>query len=226
MAQDYPAIEYIVVDGNSTDNTMNIVGQYKDFVAKQISEPDKGIYDAMTKGVGMATGEVIGILNSDDIYASDSILSEVMDLFNRDETIDAVYGNITYFNDNDPNKVVRKWITKPYYPKFFDHGEVPPHPALFVRKKVYDAIGAYFPDFKITSDYEFMLRAFKIHGYKPFFINKFIVNMRMGGESTKSVKNILIGNKEMLKAWQMNDLKPPFYFWFLRFFKKVYQYFV
>ena len=174
MAQDYPAIEYIVVDGNSTDNTMNIVGQYKDFVAKQISEPDKGIYDAMTKGVGMATGEVIGILNSDDIYASDTILSEVMDLFNRDETIDAVYGNITYFNDNDPGKVVRKWITKPYYPKFFDHGEVPPHPALFVRKKVYDAIGAYFPDFKITSDYEFMLRAFKIHGYKPFFINKFM----------------------------------------------------
>ncbi len=226
ISQDYPAIEYIVVDGNSGDSTMMIVEKYHSFVAKKISEPDKGIYDAMTKGVAMASGDVVGILNSDDVFASESIISEVMNIFNTDNTIDAVYGNITYFNNDDPGKIVRKWITKPYYPRFFDHGEVPPHPALFVRKRVYDAIGAYFPDFKITSDYEFMLRAFKIHGYKPYFINKFIVNMRMGGESTKSLKNILIGNREMHLAWKMNNLRPPFYFWFLRFYKKVRQFFV
>jgi len=226
ISQDYPAIEYIVVDGNSGDSTMTIVEKYHSFVAKKISEPDKGIYDAMTKGVAMASGDVVGILNSDDVFASGSIISEVMNIFNTDNTIDALYGNITYFNNDDPGKIVRKWITKPYYPRFFDHGEVPPHPALFVRKRVYDAIGAYFPDFKITSDYEFMLRAFKIHGYKPYFINKFIVNMRMGGESTKSLKNILIGNREMHLAWKMNNLRPPFYFWFLRFYKKVRQFFV
>ena len=118
---------------------------------------------------------------------------------------------------------MRKWITKPYYTRFFDDGEVPPHPSLFVKKKVYDAIGAYYPGFKISSDYEFMLRAFKVHQYKPYHLNKFVVNMRVGGESTKSIRNVLIGNKEVRKAWKMNNMKPSLRFWFLRFTKKLLQ---
>jgi glycosyltransferase len=224
ISQDYPLIEYIIVDGSSTDSTMKVVEKYSTNISKYISEPDKGIYDAMNKGITMSTGDVIGILNSDDIFASNRILSDVVNVFVKNTEIDAVYGNITYFKDETTGKTIRTWITKPYYDKFFDHGEVPPHPSLFVKKRVYDSIGAYFPNFKITSDYEFMLRAFKIHNYKPYYLNKFIVNMRMGGESTKNLKNILIGNKEITLAWKMNNLKPPVYFWFLRFIKKVFQY--
>ncbi len=224
ISQDYPLIEYIIVDGSSTDGTGKVIEKYNTYISNHISEPDKGIYDAMNKGITMATGDIIGILNSDDIFASNTILSDVINVFVSNPEIDAVYGNITYFKDRSPEKVVRTWNTKPYYPKFFDHGEVPPHPSLFIKKRVYNSIGRYFSDFKITSDYEFMLRAFKIHGYKPYYLNKFIVNMRMGGESTKNFKNIIIGNREIIRAWKMNNLKPPVYFWFLRFTKKVLQY--
>jgi glycosyltransferase involved in cell wall biosynthesis len=206
ISQDYPSIEYIVVDGKSTDKTLDIISKYEANISKRISEPDKGIYDAMNKGISMAQGDIIGILNSDDIFASATIVSDVVNAFISDPAIDAVYGNITYFKDGFPNKSVRTWITKPYYAGF------------------YDTIGTYFPEFKITSDYEFMLRAFKIHGYKPHYLNKFIVNMRMGGASTKNFKNILTGNKEIISAWKMNNLRPPVYFWLFRFTKKVMQY--
>ena len=225
LSQDYPAIEYVVVDGKSKDKTLEITSKYASRIAKQISEADKGIYDAMTKGVGLVTGDIVGILNSDDVFASNSIISEVADVFINDPSIDAVYGNIVYFKTEAPDKPVRTWITKPYYDKFFDDGEVAPHPSLFVKKSVYDTIGAYYPDFKISSDYEFMFRAFKVHHYKPYHLNKFVVNMRVGGESTKSFKNVLIGNKEVRIAWEMNGKRPNLRFWLLRITKKVLQLF-
>jgi glycosyltransferase len=177
----------------------------------------------MNKGIRLSTGSIIGILNSDDVFFSDTIVSEVVDAFEKNKA-DAVYGNIFYFKDGAEDKKARTWITKAYYPDFFADGEVPPHPSLFVKKSVYDAIGTYFPDFKISSDYELMLRAFKVHGYKPHFLNQFIVKMRVGGESTSSLKNVLIGNKEVRIAWRMNNLKPPFKFWFLRITKKILQF--
>ena len=221
ISQDYPNIEYIIVDGLSTDNTMSIVNKYLDKITRIISEKDKGLYDAMNKGIQMATGDVIGILNSDDIFYTDSIISDVAAVFEADPEVAAVYGNISYFNGE--RQGVRTWVTKPYYDRFFDDGEVPPHPSLFVKKSVYDTIGSYFPDFKISSDYEFMFRAFKINGYKSYHLNKFIVNMRLGGESTKNFKNILIGNKEVRKAWEMNNRKPNLRFWILRVAKKLIQ---
>jgi glycosyltransferase involved in cell wall biosynthesis len=224
LSQDYPHIEYIVVDGGSKDKTLEIAAKYSNKISKIISEPDKGIYDAMTKGVALTTGDIVGILNSDDVFASNTIISEVAGVFINDPVVEAVYGNIIYFKTEMPDKPVRTWITKPYYDKFFDDGEVPPHPSLFVKKIIYDAIGAYFPDFKISSDYEFMFRAFKVNGYKPYHLNKFIVNMRVGGESTKSIKNILIGNKEVRMAWEMNNRKPSLRFWFLRITKKLLQF--
>ena len=224
IAQDYPNIEYIIVDGRSDDRTMQIAEQYKAHIAKKISEPDKGLYDAMNKGIQMATGDIIGILNSDDLFFTDSIISDVAAVFAGNPEIDAVYGNIAYFAANNEDKKVRAWVTKPYYDNFFDDGEVPPHPSLFVKKSVYDAIGGYYPNFKISSDYEFMFRAFKVNGYRAYHLNQFIVNMRVGGESTKSLRNVLIGNKEVKIAWQMNNRKPPLRFWILRIAKKVLQF--
>ncbi len=141
IAQDYPLIEYILVDGNSKDGTMKIVGRYASNISKQISESDKGIYDAMNKGISLATGEIIGILNSDDVFYSDTIISNIVNIFRDDAGVDAVYGNITYFREGAIDKKVRTWVTKSYYPNFFDDGEVPPHPSLFIKKEVYDAIG-------------------------------------------------------------------------------------
>jgi glycosyltransferase involved in cell wall biosynthesis len=224
ISQDYADIEYIIVDGKSKDKTMAIVEKYDQYISKKISDTDKGIYDAMNKGINIATGDIIGILNSDDLFTKNSIISEVVNTFNANSGVDAVYGNLTYFKNEDKNKVVRTWITKDYYDGFFSHGEVPPHPSLFVRSKVYKEIGTYFPDFKISSDYEFMLRAFKVHQYKPLHLNRFVVNMRMGGESTKNFSNILVGNKEISLAWKMNNIRPPFYFWFFRIIKKLLQY--
>lgn len=224
ISQDYQHIEYIIVDGDSLDGTLNVVKKYASDIDRIVSEPDKGIYDAMNKGINLATGEIIGILNSDDVFFSGTIISDIVNIFKDNTEIDAVYGNITYFREDAPEKCVRTWITKPFYPNYFDDGEVPPHPSLFVKKEVYDTIGSYDPNFKLASDYEFMLRAFKLHGYKPFFLNSFIVNMRVGGESTKSLKNVLLANREVLLSWKMNNLKPPFKFWLLRITKKILQF--
>ena len=222
--QNYPNIEHIIIDGASKDNTLEIVKEFP-HIAKIVSEPDKGIYDAMNKGILQATGDIIGILNSDDIFSATTILTDVVKVFLADNSIGAVYGNISFFKTENPEKIVRFWKTKPYYDNFFNDGEVPPHPALFVRKKVYDTIGIYYPHFKISSDYEFMFRMFKVHQYKNFFIDKVIVKMRMGGESTKSWKNIIIGNKEVLLAWKMNSIIPPLKFYYLRPLKKIRQLF-
>ncbi|ASU35127.1 glycosyltransferase family 2 protein [Mucilaginibacter xinganensis] len=223
LLQDYTPIEYIIIDGNSKDGTLEIIKKYRKNITKVISEPDKGIYDAMNKGIELASGEIIGILNSDDIYTSDTIISEIVGQFVKRD-IQLLYGNITFFKNN-PNKAIRTWVTKPYYEGFFEHGEVAPHPSLFVKKEVYNKIGTYQSDFKITSDYEFMLRALRINNYKSYHFNKFIVNMQMGGESTKSIKNIMQGNKEITISWKINGISPPIYFWPLRIYKKIKQYF-
>ncbi len=221
--QTYPNIEHIIIDGASKDNTLEIVKQFP-HVAKVMSEPDKGIYDAMNKGIALATGDVIGILNSDDIFESNEIIKSIISVFEGNTTIDAVYGNISYFKTENPDKIVRYWKSKPYYATFFEDGEVPPHPSLFLRKKVYDRIGYYYPYFKISSDYDLMFRAFKLGKYNPYFLDLNIVKMRMGGESTKNWKNIWIGNKEVVSVWKKNNVPIPVSFYIKRVLKKVAQY--
>lgn len=223
--QNYSNIEYIIIDGGSKDNTLNIINEFRDNISHFISEPDKGIYDAMNKGVSLATGEVIGILNSDDLFYDNNIISSIMDNFRNNEQIDAVYGNMMYFNSENPDKSVRFWKTVPFYHNFFEDGFIMPHPALFLKKKVYEKIGTYYPNFKISSDYELMLRAFRIYNFQPQYLNKTLVKMRVGGESTKSIKNILIGNIEIYKSWEMNNLSMPIFFYFKRFLFKINQLF-
>lgn len=215
-------IEHIIIDGNSTDDTLKIISKYS-HISKIVSEPDQGIYDAMNKGINLATGEIIGILNSDDLFYDKRTISSITKIFQENTDIDAVYGNLIYFRTEAPQKSVRYWKSISFYKDFFDDGYVIPHPTLFLRKNVYDRLGNYYPYFKISSDYEFMIRAFKVNNFTPFYLDSVIVKMRMGGESTKNWKNIIIGNIEIYKAWKMNNLSLPFLFYIKRFIFKFKQ---
>jgi glycosyltransferase involved in cell wall biosynthesis len=224
LLQSYKNIEYIVIDGNSQDNTVEIIKEYQGKLAYFVSESDYGLYDAMNKGIFAATGEIIGILNSDDLYQDSDVIAAVMEEFNNDSDLDILYGNLVYVKNDDTNKVVRNWTSKPYYNKFFEDANVPPHPSLFVRKKVYNEVGLFDLDFKIASDYELMLRIFKKYNFNSIYINRLIVRMRLGGASNASFSSIIKQNKEVIKAWKKNDLRSPFYLMPLRVLKKLSQY--
>ena len=223
QAQTYPDVEHIIVDGKSKDSTLQIVSAYP-HIAKMISEKDAGIYDAMNKGVALATGEVIGILNSDDLYADNTVLEDVMRCFNEDKNLQILYGNLVYVKKDDIGKVVRKWKSGNYHGKFFEYGNVPPHPALFVRSSVYKEAGNFNQQYRLSADYEFMLRIFKRYSYKVKYINRLMVRMRMGGATNKSLQNIINGNKEIIKAWKDNGLQMPFICMPVKFLKRILQF--
>lgn len=225
LSQRIPDLEYIIIDGGSTDGTIKIIQGFREKISIFISEPDMGIYDAMNKGIRMATGEVIGVLNSDDIYADENVLHDVMQNFNSDYSIDILFGNLVYVKQDNTDKIVRKWKSQPYFKYFFETGNVPPHPSLFVTSKVYNQAGPFDLQFNLAADYEFMLRIFKKHSFKSKYINRLIVRMRLGGATNQSLKNILIGNKQILTAWGNNGFKVPITLIPLRIIKRLSQFF-
>ena len=206
VSQDYNAVEYIIIDGGSTDGTMDIVNRYKDQITTIVSEPDKGIYDGMNKGVALATGEVVGILNSDDFYANPTVLSHIAAKF--DSKTDAVYADLVYVDQIETDKVIRKWISGEYEQGAFKKGWMPPHPTLFVKNEIYKKFGSYSLKLRSAADYEFMLRVIHKHQIKVNYLPEIIVQMRAGGVSNASLKNRVKANKEDRLAWKMNDLKP------------------
>jgi glycosyltransferase len=224
LSQNYDEIEYIIIDGASRDNTLTIIKEYQSRISKFVSEPDTGLYDAMNKGVRLATGDVIGILNSDDIYQDRNVISDIMYQFNNDEKVDLVYGDLVYVKQDDTNKIVRNWRSIKYYPNFFEDGNVPPHPSLFVKTEVYKESGLFNLDFKLAADYEFMLRIFKKHSFKSKYINRIIIRMRLGGATNQSFRNIWRQNVEILRAWNTNELRVPFLLMPLRLFKRIIQF--
>ena len=225
LGQYYTNIEYIIVDGASEDGTLQVVHQYKDRISIVISEPDKGIYDAMNKGIRAATGDVIGILNSDDIYANAKVTETIMNVFNQEPSVDIVYGDLVYVKSDNIFEVVRNWKSSSYYNRFFENGNVPPHPSLFVKRNVYKEVGLFNLNFKLAADYEIMLRIFKKYKFNSKYISETIVRMRLGGATNQSCLNIVRQNLEILRAWNQNDLKAPFLLMPLRFCKRIRQYF-
>ena len=219
LGQTYPNIEYIVVDGNSSDKTLDIIKQYEPLFngrMKWISEPDRGLYDAMNKGIRMATGDVIGILNSDDLYCNPQAIEKVMNIFSLDSLnpLDAVFANLFYVSQNNTSQIVRKWITGTQKP--FKSGWHPGHTALFLKKKVYDEYGLYNIDFKLVADFELMLRVFDKYEIKAFYLPEYLIKMRLGGLTNKSLKNIYKQNIECIKAFScyglyVNKILYPFY---------------
>jgi glycosyltransferase involved in cell wall biosynthesis len=225
LSQRIPDLEYIIIDGGSTDDTLSIIKRFKGRINVLISEPDSGIYDAMNKGIKIASGEVIGILNSDDVYADENVLFDVWQNFISNKDLDILYGDLVYVKQDNTDKVIRNWISLPYFNFFFETGNVPPHPSLFVTSKVYEKAGLFDLQFNLAADYEFMFRVFKKHSFKSKYINRLIVRMRLGGATNQSFKNIFYGNKQILKSWRTNGFKAPLYFFPLRIFKRLIQFF-
>lgn len=207
LAQDYPEVEYIVVDGGSKDGTLDIIARYKDRIDVVISEPDRGIYDAMNKGVKRAGGDVIGILNSDDYYADNQVLSDVMSRFNH-EDIEGLYADLVYVDREDPDKVIRRWKAGEYRPGHFLKGWMPPHPAFFTTRESYEKFGLYSLELRSAADYELMLRFIHKHRIPLAYLPRVITKMRVGGQSNVSLSNRIKANMEDRKAWEMNGLKP------------------
>jgi glycosyltransferase involved in cell wall biosynthesis len=224
LSQVYSDIEYIIIDGKSTDATLEIVNAYHGNISLVISEPDQGIYDAMNKGIKAATGHVIGFLNSDDVFENENVLSVIAEHFNKDKSIGMVYGDLKYVLNDDLSKVKRHWKSLPYYNKFFDDGHVPPHPSLYIKKAVYEKVGFFDINFKLAADYEFMLRLFKKYDFKSVHVPAFLVRMRLGGATNKNISNIIKGNKEIMGSWSLNSLTPPLTLMPKRIYRRLIQF--
>lgn len=189
--QTYQDIEAIVVDGGSKDNTLDIVREYESLLPgklRWISEPDRGIYDAMNKGINMATGDIIGILNSDDFYTSDDVLQKVAEEFDKDATLEAVYGDIHFVKSENLKKCTRYYSSKSFRPWLLRFGFMPAHPSFYVRREVYEKYGLYDLQFKTSSDFEWMVRLFAKHHIKAKYLLIDFVTMRDGGESTAGIE--------------------------------------
>ena len=221
-SQSYSNIEHIIVDGLSSDNTIEIVRQFP-HVSRCISEKDEGIYFAMNKGIEMATGDVIGILNADDVYAHNDVLSNVMALFENPST-DAVYGDLDFVDSNDISKVKRSWRSGAFKKNSFYEGWMPPHPTFFVRKNLYLNFGYFNTSLTSSADYELMLRLLEKNKITPTYLKDILVKMRYGGKSTASMKNRLVANYEDRMAWRLNGLKPHFFTLILKPLKKIKQF--
>ena len=221
-SQSYPHIEHIIVDGVSKDNTLSIVNEFA-HVAKVISEKDNGIYDAMNKGVQLAKGDVIGILNSDDFYTSPSVLTKVAAAF-EDPNVDAVYGDLQYVKANNVQVVIRTWKSGSYKKKYLYYGWMPPHPTFFVRRSIYEKCGLFNTNLRSAADYELMLRVLLKYDMQVKYIPEVLVKMRAGGMSNASLKNRFRANKEDEMAWKLNNLKPYFFTTWLKPLRKILQF--
>ena len=222
--QQYPTVEHIIIDGASTDNTLAIVADFP-HVAHTISEKDKGIYDAMNKGIGAATGEIIGILNSDDVYIDNAVLGDVAAAF-ADPAVMTVYADLQYVDPADLQKVQRNWRSGPFRRHNFYYGWMPPHPTFFVRRSVYDQAGHFNLGLRSAADYELMLRILLKHGLSAHYIPRVIVKMRSGGMSNASLFNRLRANKEDRLAWKLNGLRPYFFTLYLKPLRKIHQFII
>lgn len=203
-------LEYIVVDGGSTDGTLDLIEPYRSRIAKLISEPDQGLYDAMNKGIRAATGDVVAILNADDVYASLDILARVAAAF-RETDAEAIYGNLNYVTAEDITQVKRHWRAGDFQPGAFRRGWMPPHPALFVRRSCYERWGMFSLALRSAADYELMLRFIHRHGMSLAYLPETLVLMRDGGVSNASLKHRIRAHREDWKAWRMNGFHPSLF---------------
>lgn len=221
LSQDFPEIEYIIVDGNSSDETVKIIRQYENRISKWISEKDQGMYDAMNKGIAMATGDVIGILNSDDVYMNTHVISDLMALLEKQKA-QVVFADLILVDQNDDNRILRYYDSGHFYPDKFRFGWMPAHPTVFVRRELYQAVGKFSTTYQIAADYEMLIRMLAIQKASYAYFPKPVVRMRSGGASTASISRNWILNQEIVRACKENGiysnmamllLKLPYKLW-------------
>ena len=206
LSQTYKNIEYIIIDGASTDGTIEIVKSYRDKITKFLSEPDKGLYDAMNKGINLATGDVVGILNSDDFYINNRVIEEVVYLF-QEKKVDSLFADLVFVHPTNLNKVVRYYDSSKFTLNKFAYGWMPAHPTFFVKREAYIKYGLFKTDYKIAADYELLVRLLYKYNLKYFYLQKVLIKMRTGGISTNGLKSNWILNQEIIRACDENGIK-------------------
>ena len=222
LIQDHPNIEYIMVDGKSTDGTVEKIYEHKQFITHFISESDKGIYDAMNKGLKLATGDIIGILNSDDFYTDTTIISQVVQEF-QTKQVDLVFGDIVFVKPDNLDKITRYYSSANFHPKKFAWGWMPAHPSCFLRREIYEKYGYFETDYKIAADYEILTRFMAKYNISYSYIPKVLVKMRMGGVSSANLKSNWILNKEIVRACRENGIETNMPKVLLKYFTKIFQ---
>ena len=205
FSQSYHNVEHIVIDGGSTDGTVELIRAFGDKIEKFVSEPDGGIYDALNKGIALATGDVVGFLNSDDVYAHDRVLEKIVRAFQH-EKADSVYGDLNYVKRDDITKVVRHWKSHAFSHKKLRQGWMPPHPTFYVKREIYQKYGGFDTSFKIAADYDSILRFLGLHHITTTYIPEVLVQMRLGGVSNRDLKSILKKSGEDYKALKKNGI--------------------
>lgn len=225
IAQDYNDIEYVVVDGGSTDGTLAVIDKYIHNIHQYVSGKDDGMYDALNKGIRLATGDIIGVLHADDWFASHHIISKIAKEFEQNHRLDAVYGDIAFIKENDPNKVVRYYSSSVFKPSLLTWGFIPAHPTFFCKRKCFEKFGYYKTDFDIAADYELLLRFFKVHNIHAKYLPVRFTNMNLGGKSTSGIKSTVKINQEILKACRQNKISTNYFKLYARYFFKIKEYF-
>lgn len=211
LSQDYEDIEYIIVDGGSSDGTLDILTKYQSRISRCISEPDSGIYDAMNKGIKLSSGDIVATLNADDVYADETIVGQMVE-FMQSNGLDAGYGDIVYIDQNNNDHITRFWKPGEYKRGAFYYGWVIPHPAFFCRKQVFERFGYFNDKLQIAADFELMLRFIEKHRIKVGYLPKVIVKMRAGGKANV-LRGIIRGNWEIIGSFRLNNLRlSPWFF--------------
>lgn len=222
--QDYPKIEYIIVDGNSSDTSVSIIESNSDIVSLWVSEPDKGLYDAMNKGIKMATGDIVGIINSDDFYHRSDAISQIVQAF-QDSGKQSVYTDIRFVNPDDLDKTVRYYNSKRFKLKKFKKGIMPAHPTFFTYRENFEKYGYYRTDYKIAADFELLVRFLYKNKLGHHYLPIDLMKMRTGGLSTKSWKSNFVINQENYRACKENGLDTNYFLLYSRYFKKLIEFF-
>jgi len=224
LAQTYSGIEYIIIDGKSTDGTFDIIKSYGTLISKFVSEPDKGIYDALNKGILMATGDIVGILNSDDFFNDNTVIERVVASFDEND-IEAVIADVQFVDPVKTSRVVRYYSSKKFTPRRFRFGFMPAHPGFYVRRELFEKFGYYKTDYKIAADFELLLRFILVEKIKYTYLEMPVVSMRTGGISNKSLMSYITLNKEILKACRENGVKTNYLLIYSKYLSKIFQLF-
>jgi glycosyltransferase len=222
--QDYPDIEHVVIDAGSTDRTVEIVRQFP-HVSIIVSEVDHGIFHGMNKGLNVCTGDVICFLNSDDWYPQDDVISQVVNILNKNK-VQVVYGDLQYVDRFNIQKIARTWRSGKFKRNALYYGWMPPHPTFFAKKEVYELVGLFNTSLRNAADYELMLRVLLKHEINASYLPQVLVKMRRGGFSNAKLVHRLRANSEDFKAWQINGLKPKMFTRYLKPLRKLPQFFL